>query len=99
MTNYAKKIAFKLFSPPELQGSNCSGLKGKKPLEKENRMDMIKSAAFKKYNVLEDEKKSWVIFRKAIDSSIRHCKHSPADRGRYTYHIEGQFHFGFILFL
>ena len=24
---------------------------------------------------------------------------SPADRGRYTYHIEGQFHFGFILFL
>ena len=24
---------------------------------------------------------------------------SPAARGRYTYHIEGQFHFGFILFL
>ena len=25
-------------------------------------------------------------------------KISPAARGRYTYHIEGQFHFGFILF-
>ena len=24
---------------------------------------------------------------------------SPAARGRYAYHIEGQFHFGFILFL
>ena len=26
-------------------------------------------------------------------------KSSPAARGRYSYHIEGQFHFGFILFL
>ena len=60
MTNYAKNLVFKLFSPAELQGSNCSGLKGKRALEKDNGMDMIKSATFKKYHV-EDEKKSWVM--------------------------------------
>ena len=31
------------------------------------------------------------------DVHIFSC-YSSADRGRYTYHIEGQFHFGFILF-
>ena len=69
MTNYAKNLVFKLFSPAELQGSNCSGLKGKRPWKKDNRMDMIKSATFKKYHV-EDKKKSWVMCRKAIDSAI-----------------------------
>ena len=69
MTKYAKNLVFKLFSPAELQGSNCSGLKGKRPWKKDNRMDMIKSATYKKYHV-EDKKKSWVMCRKAIDSAI-----------------------------
>ena len=60
MTKYAKNLVFKLFSPAELQGSNCSGLKGKRPLKKDNRMDMIKSATYKKYHI-EDKKKSWVM--------------------------------------
>ena len=34
-----------------------------------------------------------------ILSGVSGCLTSPAARGRYTYHIEGQFHFGFILFL
>ena len=74
MANYAKNLVFKLFAKHELQGSNCSGMKGKKSLEKDQRMNLIKEATFKKYAV-EDQKRSWSLCRKAIDSAVRHCKH------------------------
>ena len=74
MANYAKNLVFKIFAKHELQGSNCSGMKGKKSLEKDKRMNVIKEATFKKYPV-EDQKRSWSLRRKAIDSAIRHCKH------------------------
>ena len=77
MTNFAKKLVFKLFSPAELQVSNCSGLKVKRPLEKDNRMNIIKSATFMKY-LVEDEKKSWVMCTKAMDLAIRHYKNLKA---------------------
>jgi hypothetical protein len=73
MCNYAKNLVFKLFHNQELQGSNCSGMKGKKSLEVDQRMEIIKEATFKKYPV-EDRKRSWSMCRKAIDSAIRHCK-------------------------
>ena len=73
MVNYAKNLVFKLFASHELKGSNCSGMKGKKSLEKDQRMNLIKEATFKKYPV-EDQKRSWPLCRKAIDSAIRHCK-------------------------
>ena len=71
---YAKNLVFKLFFGHELKGSNCSGMKGKRCLEKDQRMDLIKEATFKKYPV-EDQKRSLSMCRKAIDSAIRHCKH------------------------
>jgi hypothetical protein len=55
MSNFAKNLVFKLFNSQELQGSNCSGMKGKKSLEKDHRMSLIKEAVFKKYPV-EDKK-------------------------------------------
>ncbi len=74
MSNFAKNLVFKLFNSQELQGSNCSGMKGKKSLEKDHRMSLIKEVVLKKYPV-EDQKKSWAMCRKAIDSAIRHSKH------------------------
>lgn len=71
--NYAKNLVFKVFARHELDGSNCAGVKGKRSLEKEQRMDVIKDATFKKYCV-EDKKKSWASCRKAIDCAIRHLK-------------------------
>lgn len=73
MCNYAKNLTFKLFVRHELNGSNCAGVKGKRSLEKDQRMETIKDAIFRKYSV-EDKKKSWASCRKAIDSAIRHLK-------------------------
>lgn len=73
MYNYAKNLVFKLFARHELDGSNCAGVKGKRSLEKDKRMDLIKDATFKKYCV-DDKKKSWAGCRKAIDCAIRHLK-------------------------
>ena len=35
----------------------------------------------------------------ADTKTFNYIYHSPAARGRFIYHIEGQFHFGIILFL
>ncbi len=40
--NYAKKLVFKLFEKDELMGSNCAGVKGKRPLEEDHRMQLVK---------------------------------------------------------
>ena len=71
--NFAKNIAFNLFSRNEMEGANCAGLRGKRALEQDPRMDIVKETVFKKYSV-EDKKKGWALCRKAIDSAIRHLK-------------------------
>ena len=73
MGNYAKNLTFNLFSRHELVGTNCAGVKGKKSLEKDNRMDVVKASIFKKYSV-DNKKKAWALCRKAIDTAIRHLK-------------------------
>ena len=73
MGNYAKNLVFKIFNRDELYGSNCAGVKGKRSLESDQRMQMVKDAVFKKYFV-DDKKRSWAMCRKAIDSAIRHLK-------------------------
>lgn len=69
--NYAKNLVFKFFEKDELRGSNCVGAKGKRALEADQRMQLVKDAVFRKYFV-DDKKKSWAICRKAIDCAIRH---------------------------
>jgi hypothetical protein len=71
--NFAKNIAFNLFSRNEMEGANCAGLRGKRALEQDPHMDIVKETVFKKYSV-EDKKKGWALCRKAIDSAIRHLK-------------------------
>ena len=57
MGNYAKNLVFKLFEKDELVGSNCIGAKGKRSLETDQRMQLVKEAVFRKYYV-DDKKKS-----------------------------------------
>lgn len=64
---------FKLFEKDELTGSNCAGVKGKRSLEADYRMQLVKDAVFRKYYV-DDKKKSWAACRKAVDCAIRHLK-------------------------
>ena len=73
MGNYAKNLVFKLFEKDELVGSNCIGAKGKRSLETDQRMQLVKDAVFRKYYV-DDKKKSWAACRKAVDCAIRHIK-------------------------
>ena len=73
MGNYAKNLVFKLFEKDELVGSNCIGAKGKRSLETDQRMQLVKEAVFRKYYV-DDKKKSWAACRKAVDCAIRHIK-------------------------
>ena len=69
MPNYAKNLFFQLFQQEELVGANCAGVLGKRGLEKDNRMNIVKESTFKKYSV-DDRYKSWSLCRKAIDSAI-----------------------------
>ena len=73
MGNYAKNLTFSLFQRHELLGTNCAGVRGKKSLEKDNRMDVVKASIFKKYSI-DNEKKVWAVCGKDIDTAIRHLK-------------------------
>ena len=73
MGNYAKNLVFKLFEKDELVGSNCIAAKGKRSLETDKQMQLVKDAVFRKYYV-DDKKKSSAACRMAVDCAIRHIK-------------------------
>ena len=70
VSNYAKNLVFATFPKHDLLSSNCSGALGKKSLEDDPRMVLIKEMTLRKYRV-EDKDSTWRACRKAIDGCIR----------------------------
>ena len=70
--NFAWKLCQYFFSVSELEGCNCYGRKGKKPLETQ-RLNKIQALSFHYYplTVVEDYTKAWSNCRIAIDKGIR----------------------------
>ena len=70
--NFAWKLCRYFFSASELQGCNCYGRKGKKPLDKQ-RLNKIQALSFQYYplTIVEDYTKAWSNCRIAIDKGIR----------------------------
>lgn len=70
--NFAWKLCQFFFSVGELEGCNCYGRKGKKPLDI-NRLNKIQALSFQYFplTVIEDYTKAWSNCRIAIDKGIR----------------------------
>lgn len=69
---FAVNVARMLFTPEEMRESNCRGVKDKHPLDRK-RLDFIKRAVLKYYNVLPDcEMDVWKQCMQSIDTRCRH---------------------------
>ena len=79
--NFAWKLCQFFFSVSELEGCNCYGRKGKKPLDS-IRLNKIQAIAFFYFplTVVEDYTKAWSNCRIAIDKGIRNIfyPHGPS---------------------
>ena len=73
MPNYAKNLVFELFDGRELLGKNCAGVKGKKGIGCDPRMDIVCENTFKRYRVT-DKSATWTVCRKAIDTALQKMK-------------------------